>query len=333
MINNTPKKSIKLFVSVDIIDSTLLKNNFLLNGEGTHWADILLGFYRDLPKIVLNKYISYMKEEEWSHIERPYIWKNIGDEIVFICDLEKDEDVYFYIQIFKDAIDRYHQLNNKDPEINVKLTAWTAESPVTNIIMEEDYCIKNDDFEIKKHKENEIEKERAVKKLPSAKHIEFVGPSTDLGFRISKYATKRQFIISVEATFMLLQNPKAKNNITMFFEKEKDLKGVLIRGKYPILWIDMYNNNIPEEERLYGINRSPVEFTLLEKYCKDYIKKYHKVLGYSSSFKELESEQYINDYNEIEQIYNDMATFDGSSSNEDVNDGSKSKGIPKIPSK
>jgi len=93
----------------------------------------------------------------------------------------------------------------------VKGTGWLAGFPVMNSVMPGD----------------------------SVSHFDFLGSSIDIGFRLSRFASPRKFIFSVELAYVLSAPGKLIENGFRYHGKEI-LKGVLANRPYPIFWLDCF---------------------------------------------------------------------------------------------
>jgi hypothetical protein len=107
-------------------------------------------------------------------------------------------------------------------KLNFKGTAWIAGFPATNI-----------ELDLSRTKE-QSEKD-------------FLGPSMDLGFRISEFASKDRLIISASLAYFIAcescrkkRNTIIKNPISLCFGGMVEVKGVK-RGEHPLIWYSVMN--------------------------------------------------------------------------------------------
>lgn len=252
-----PRCSLKLFCSIDIIDSTAFKNKHLLKSYSCQeWFLFFRDFYDSFRTTLQQSYDTLIegssigKDSEFCY---PYQWKNIGDEIVFFTDILRYEHLIVHIDAFKKTIEQFNKDSSK--QLKVKGTSWLAGFPVVNAILDH----KNDEKNVKNSIEKKLE-------------IDFIGPSIDLGFRIAKFSTHRKFVISVDLAYVLLCTLLNTNttNFHFYFDRNQDTKGIN-GNEYPIIWIDNFNSHDPIEDELYGIKRSPSSYALLHKFCKTFI--------------------------------------------------------------
>jgi len=246
------KKSLKLFISVDIIDSTSYKHSYLKeNYLSSRWVDDFKEFYKDFPISLQKQYLTLdnkelLKDKKFIY---PYIWKYIGDEIVFVVEIKRFKYLSLHIEALKEAI---FQRNIKDTKVlKIKATAWLAGFPVVNQIL--------GNYKVNK-------KDEVVKKT----NFDFIGPSIDLGFRISKYSSERKLVISLDLAYLLANLTLKEKPYHFYFDKHKETKGIH-DGKYPIIWIDNNNSQVPLEEKLYGLVRKRSNHKKLIQYCYDYM--------------------------------------------------------------
>jgi hypothetical protein len=246
------KKSLKLFISVDIINSTSYKHSYLKeNYLSSKWVDNFKEFYEDFPISLQKQYKSLDKKKllKDKKFKYPYIWKYLGDEIVFVVEIKRFKYLSLHIEALKKAIS---QRNIKDTKVlKIKATAWLAGFPVVNQIL--------GNYKVNK-------KDEVVKKT----NFDFIGPSIDLGFRISKYSSERKLVISLDLAYLLAKLTLKEKSYHFYFDKHKETKGIH-DGKYPIIWIDNKNAQVPLEDELYGLVRKSSNYEQLIQYCYDYM--------------------------------------------------------------
>lgn len=252
-----PLPDLKIFFSIDMINSTSFKSDHLKRFS-SEWFMYFKNFYDDIPLILQKK---YDEKPNMSSFSFPYIWRYVGDEIIFYTSIKKYEHINIHVAIFKDLIEEF----NKNNDFGIKGCAWLAGFPVHNATLGE---LNNDKYNkiINVYKKGEL--------------IDFIGPSIDLGFRISKYADKRKFILSVDLAMIISYNmlhakpywKKRFSKFNFYFDKELPTKGIN-NGYYPIIWIDV-DRKKDYYDRLYGIKEQTNEDIF--SYCQDtvYSKNY-----------------------------------------------------------
>lgn len=275
-INKHLKQELRLFLSVDIIGSTKYKS---LDIE--EWLPIIFDFYNDFPSVYQNKLDEspLKKDKKGKKAEYPNIWKAIGDELVFTVNLKDNSYIRYYIEAFRLAI---REFSNKPRQkhkhtIGLKATAWIAGFPVINSKVP---------FEDK------------------TKQIDFIGPLIDIGFRLSQYATDRKFIISVDLAYLLLE--KTDVNLKFFFEGRKILKNVNLPKNYPIIWIDIYEDDEFDKRESKLLKQEECGFEELRKYCEDFIISYGSkmiILPFIDKKYGKKPDWYDEAYNRVEELY------------------------------
>lgn len=146
--------------------------------------------------------------------------KSLGDELVFYYNLTDASKALSVITSFDDAVCNYYK-NNENHNIGFKCTSWLVGTPVANLI------ITNND-----------------------KIIDFVGPSMDIGFRISKFASHHKFIISLDLAYLIAKNDRRSK---IFYYGKETLKGVLQNKEYPIFYLESLH--FEEHKKINRIER------------------------------------------------------------------------------
>ncbi len=242
----------KIFLSIDIVDSTLLKTLSLQRekeyaarrAQGCAesqreyvggWAVILHSFLAETQQIFDEEFYrlrSHICGEDSCKIYGmqclpPDVWKYIGDEIVFMANLQCVEQPYCYVKALSRVI---YRLNKKfqvmmdglnfskttNFTVQFKGAAWVAGFPVTNTIVE--------------------------LYTQSGCFYDYIGPSMDLGFRLSKFATASKLILSTSLVRLLYdtQCVSIAEKLPLFSSGYQDIKGVK-GGNHPLFWICVQN--------------------------------------------------------------------------------------------
>lgn len=262
--------SLKLFMSFDLIGSTAFKHSHNAKTNFTEvWYEFFKKFYTEIPHYLAKEYkklssvdidfSTITKDTNLSSFTLPYLWKNLGDEMIYVADISDTKHVIYHIEAIQKAIVSHNK--NLDTELKIQGTAWIAGFPVINaIIFDNEVCdIKTSQTEIVTNKE-----------------IDFIGPTIDLGFRIGKFSSERKLVLSTSLVFLLLNEIKQDSQnkfqdiFTFYFDGLQNTKGIH-NGEYPIIWIDNMNGNDSKEEKLYGIDKKPCEQELLLPYIEEYI--------------------------------------------------------------
>lgn len=236
-LNNSPhnppfKEQLKLFLSVDVEGSTAFKHE-QTKGQSDNpqpWFEFFKAFFKDfLIQFVGNcennkKLLSPCKFDS-SQIKR---WKNIGDEQIFIVDLTHENQAIFFIKSFLEAVSEYNSEISKTIGLCIKPTAWVAGFPVINAEIQIGSSSAND----------------------NRKLLDYIGPSIDIGFRLTKYSTPKKFMLSADLAWVLLNHSECEK-LDFFFDALEELKGVFNK-KYPLIWVKTNFNPLKTVETLQG---------------------------------------------------------------------------------
>jgi len=236
----------RIFLSIDAIDSTKIKSTLIEKVKKTSgiWAENISYFLHNVLFVYREKLRTLNFEELHSTIN---LWKYIGDEVVLIAELGEEHHASVYVSALAETIKEFNTFFDKkepfnDSSLKLKLhfkgTAWIAGFPATNIELD----------------------------LPDTNGLmvkDFVGPSMDLGFRLSKFATHDRLIISASLAFFIagVSNKEAPNfHISLCFGGMVDVKGVK-NGEHPLIWFSVMNS---EESKLCIVD---------DKILRNYLKK------------------------------------------------------------
>ena len=211
------------------------------------------------------------------------MWQSLGDELVFYSKLSNSDQAAYLTLCFIKAIKSYtNYFKEKDLPLSIKGTAWLSGFPVMNA-------------EIKSNDKSD-----------------FIGPSIDIGFRLTKFSTEKKFIISCDlACFLTAKNVP----IEYHYDGKKSLKGVINDNSYPIIWIECKQSETKNtEDELYG----QCDNQNLLKFCKTFIQENEEFMIFpfiegDSMFGE-EPEGYDKKYESITSRLKDQAIDDSGGS-------------------
>ncbi|ADG91858.1 conserved hypothetical protein [Arcobacter nitrofigilis DSM 7299] len=252
------------FFSVDVINSTAFKNDKqkreVNNSKycvSSSWAIAFKNFYDEIRKILNDKYNEIIKREniEKENFYFPFQWRIIGDEIVFFSVVKSFVHILYHLEASKNTIVDFNKDKKKIP-FSVKGTAWIAGFPVNNTI-------------IKSSSEKGLNF-NSNGKISDFENVNFLGPSIDIGFRISKYSSSRKFILSIDLAMIvtyLINNKQSISKFKFYFDNNQMLKGVGVDGQYPIIWI-LSEDDIKEKDSFYLEKSSPCCTKLLYDHLK-----------------------------------------------------------------
>ncbi len=115
---------------------------------------------------------------------------------------------------------------------------------------------------------------------------DYLGPSMDIGFRLSKYSTKDLITISLEVACILSLAKKSEKifeeeEIKIIHNKLEKLKGIYAGQPYPIFWIENLTNLEKARKDIKGDILNPnlsvapgeIMYNKLYHFCKLYIGK------------------------------------------------------------
>jgi hypothetical protein len=251
----------RLFASVDVIGSTGYKSS----NPSRKWLETFDYFLSEFPNALLSQYGYEFDERLQSDLatyprivamaENPAVWltpwKFIGDEILFVTDIECHEQVAVHILVFMKAIKVFGAAWAEDtPPVPLRLKGamWLAEFPITN---------------------QEVELDVGEYRLK-----DYIGPSIDAGFRVAKHAEEGRLMLSPDLALVMLDAVDQlewtkEGEFFPVFHGREILKGVLQNNPYPLIYLHMDGGKPSSEERLLGI--APVsDWTRL----RDYLRKY-----------------------------------------------------------
>lgn len=243
------KCHVRLFVSVDLVGSTALKKLAAVDQE-LPWIITIETFYREFPIQLRHVYSSmlpeYVDQEPFKTTERLAVFKVLGDEILFYVELKRHEQILYHIWAVREAVKDFNVgLAQRYRFLRCKPTAWIAGFPVVN---------------------SEIYVTESGRQLP----LDYIGPSMDAWFRLTKLATPRKFILAFDLVLMLTDaltaSHTASSRLRLFYDGSQPLAGVLGGVPYPIIWVDE-SDNAPLEERLSCQVREPCNPHELAEFC------------------------------------------------------------------
>ena len=222
---NPDKFSLKLFVSIDLVGSTALKNK--PSDKPQHWIEPFNEFYNK----TINRFINESNLESKSYskekykYQSPIVWKLLGDEVIFCIDIKYSGVIPIYINALKKTLSSFRKtVKKKQWSLDAKATMWLAGFPIFNSMID-----------------IELEKE-------SSNMVDYIGPSMDIGFRLTKFATPRKITISIELLYLLC-HIEYSHSIHIFTNSKEELKGVLQDKTYPIFWVDSYGDKNKNDKK------------------------------------------------------------------------------------
>lgn len=240
---------VELFFSFDIVNSTAYKD------KNQEWVSDLTGE------------ITYLKETVEGTIQQARLWRIIGDEIVFTCEIRDIGEIYeiinslYIVLIENNGNNCGKKVEKNDSGFNLQAAAWIA--AITN-------WDGNDNSKNISRYDNVLKK---YKIAPNRTINEFLGADIDIGFRIKKETEKRRLVISYELALILSERTEYSSRLHVI--TYKTLKGVWEGKPYPIIWYydERVHNKVPfDESFLY-------DESIVSEFAKEYFKNTEKQNG------------------------------------------------------
>ncbi len=281
----------RLFLSVDITGSTAYKQDLT---RGTHeyegdqsfvlWPDLFVSFFHDFPDVVYTEldtaHQKYSTKSIPDYPEDPVLWKAIGDELIFYVSVTCELHIAAAVVAWIEAVERFRKETLKDFPVNLKAAAWVATFPYPN--REIAIPLRRGPLDATTSVETSpsVRAARAYSQGEATGRneaivrtyepgdlnyvLDFVGPSVDLGFRLSSLATPRKMVISAKTAEVLADQclPASSELFSIYYEHPIELKG--IGGEsYPWFWLDAMPGDpfYVAEDKASG--RRPVESATL----------------------------------------------------------------------
>lgn len=253
----------------------------------------------------------------------PELWKANGDELIYTLELSCHFDAFAAIFAWLDTFRIYRkELKAKHPGLDLKASAWTAGFPVGNVevmLLQRQinpthrhenatnaqvtpitipsfgqYTLTNYwrlDFWYRQCNRNTQDKQNSTSEQNRLILTrDYIGPSIDVGFRISKLASPRKFAITADLAFILSKplshatsthesgdstdeltdGPfiERSTSIRIFYDGSVPLKGVLAGKPYPFFWIDALHDDPYHESEDALTGRQKCALNDVETFCK-----------------------------------------------------------------
>lgn len=217
----TTKKSIVLFFSFDVVNSTSYKT---INYYG--WAQVLNLLFKELREEVRNK------------INGSEMWRVLGDEAIFIIKIRNEDELREYInKIFRIMVSTIYKLKNGqffnlDNNFNLmklqnilslKAAAWIAAVNDVGDISNKNILPEDADNIFERYKSQD-----------GYEIFEFLGNDIDTGFRIAKQTQDGRMVLSYELAYLVAQKTESLANLHIITYRK--LKGVWKDKLYPVIW-------------------------------------------------------------------------------------------------
>jgi len=209
-------------MSIDIIGSTSAKKGDSAGEWAKDFAIFLsdiVAMYRDVFEKTINEYCGCCaepcvpdpdaKKKENSSCHVINLWKYVGDEVVLMAELScQERHSSMHVLALAEAV---RQLNSADysyGKLRFRGTAWVAGFPVRNIELDLP-CPESDDIR------------------------DFLGPSIDLGFRLSEFASENRLVVSPSLAYLIAIEQK-NQHVPLYFGGMKKIRG--FNDEQPLFW-------------------------------------------------------------------------------------------------
>lgn len=248
---------LRLFLSVDVVGSTAFKHRKGQSEGSKPWLKFIHGFYTGFPGMCQNRVLEVEEEAQLkAKLARPYLWKALGDELIFSVLVNHPSHVRYYLKAFRNSLIEaiQHWTGENGLPISFKGTAWLAGFPVFN---------------------SAVPLECGQTHSDESDRFDFVGPLLDIGFRLSKFATPRRFVVSVDTAWVIAAFGDA-GGMNLHYHGREPLKGVLNDRPYPVFWIDCIDDEKDDSlDRLEDkiLNRKPVELDSVRKLAEKFLEE------------------------------------------------------------
>lgn len=254
MISIETEYKFRVFFSVDLVGSTAFKFRTSLEeniDDSKHpWLAVFSNFYSDFP-VLFRQYYEIIYTNMKSDGTEIVSWKAVGDELLFYADITKKYQIVELMRAFIQTINEYKKiLKDKKLNLSLKGTAWTAGFPIIN------------------------------SEVYVGEDLDFIGPSIDTGFRLTKFSTTSRLYISVELAYILsLEAKHIEYNFpiikNLYYDGEECLKGVLNNKPYPKIFIYVEEDILTQiyYDCIAKINRTlPIPTSTIIELVDNYIK-------------------------------------------------------------
>ena len=206
-----------MFFSVDLSGSTSVKDSLHVHHHVPVWLPAFEAFFRDFPELFLKEIDKAFSGAEST--AEVFVWKLIGDEIVFKAQPVSSNQAALLVCAFDRAVVKYDRTLFEEWPLRVKGTVWAARFEERNIELKipERMHWKDDDQTI---------------------HSDYLGPDVDTGFRISHHAPAGGVIISLNLA-EAIASISGEFGLKFHYVGREVLKGVFSGRPYPLILISL----------------------------------------------------------------------------------------------
>ncbi|MCO7238394.1 hypothetical protein [Aeromicrobium sp. CnD17-E] len=230
-----------LFLSCDLTGSTHFKQQASARDRDP-WQKVFLQFYREFPQELRSAQTRQKTTNLTFHL-----WKPVGDELIFTCDVSREQDIHDAIITWLDAMAGYSTNSLDDTTLGTKGGAFIATFPGPDSMS----TIPRNPGSETSGKDVVMLNQEALR--GHRRHTKFLydyfGPSIDTGFRVFSKCDERYFTMSVEVSFALAcfektPGPQAEYRLPPMRLLHSDgLKGVWRNQRYPVFALDLEHDS------------------------------------------------------------------------------------------
>lgn len=282
----------RLFLSVDLVGSTASKQrpNLPIKEPGRLWADG--GMAPPWLSPIANFFGSFREAfvREWKIFRGPIasqlrinvaidpsFWKANGDELIFVKELDDRREILGCIHAWLKALKAVRPILAKSG-LDAKATAWTAGFPVTNseLVFQLNPGSQGGPYEDDPRLLQFALLERWYEDSNSQISLlmDFIGPSIDIGFRLTAHSSARKFVVSVDIAYLLAHTPLPPTSEIkvppIIYGGKEVLKGVLGGRPYPIFWIDTMAPSLQEVAKPEDKLLNPPQLSDVSAFCIEF---------------------------------------------------------------
>src|SRR5436305_11586891 len=117
---------LRLFMSVDVVGSTLFKASLPSSGEDG-WLVRFQTFFNNFPIMLVGQLgMEFISEADLPRID---IWKALGDEMVFVAEPRRADELILVLRSVFKAMRRYECEYFSEVPLRLKATSWVASFP------------------------------------------------------------------------------------------------------------------------------------------------------------------------------------------------------------
>lgn len=269
----------RLFFAINLIGSTAYKQE--AQRQQQKWQVDFLRFYYDFPQYLKKARDNHERKVKQAYSNQSYVtpvfslWKAIGDELLFVADVEDYRQVKCAVDICLEAQNTYEdnvlrskfkstsesgsyhsqQMDcdgqGKNKGVGAGITrsrgavfAATFKGPDSVVAIPLDLNENDEDFDYVQMNKKVIDQED--KGIPSTEHytVDYIGPSIDIGFHLVSKSSYEFFTMSVEVAWCYSLGCKemgsTDHRLTLIGQSQ--FKGVWNGRNYPVFAIDRYDD-------------------------------------------------------------------------------------------